>query len=138
MMEVPMATFRVEAQVSSDDLLKAVNQLSTPELERFVSDVITLQAQRKAPHLSESETDLLLKINQGIPADIRERYDELIAKRRQESLDPEEQVELLHLTEEVEKLETQRVEYLAELARLRKTTLTALLTDLGIQAPGHA
>jgi hypothetical protein len=138
MMEVPMATFRVEAQVSSDDLLKAVNQLSTPELERFVSDVITLQAQRKAPHLSESETDLLLKINQGIPADIRERYDELIAKRRQESLDPEEHVELLHLTEEVEKLETQRVEYLAELARLRKTTLTALLTDLGIQAPGHA
>lgn len=133
-----MTTLRVEADVSSDELLKAVSRLNTPDLERFAIDVMTLQAQRKAPSLSRSETELLLKINQGIPADVRERYDELIAKRRQEKLDFQEQSELLRLTEEVEKSETQRMAYLAELAHFRKVTLRALMSDLGLRAPDYA
>ena len=133
-----MTTFRVEAQVSSDELLKAVGQLSPSDLERFVSDVIALQAQRKAPSVPYAEAELLLKINQGIPASIRDRYQALIAKRQSETLNAEEHGELLHLTDQVEQLEAQRVAYLAELARLRRTTLTALMQTLGISAPTHA
>jgi hypothetical protein len=47
-------------------LLKAVNQLSLPDLEQFVSQVLVLQAQRRANSLPQSEAELLLKINQGI------------------------------------------------------------------------
>lgn len=133
-----MTTFRVEAQVSSDELLKAVGQLSPTDLERFVSDVISLQAQRKAPSVPYAEAELLLKINQGVPASIRDRYQALIAKRQSETLNAEEHGELLRLTDQVEQLEAQRVEYLAELARLRRTTLTALIQTLGISAPTHA
>lgn len=133
-----MATLRIEAHMSSEELLKAVSQLNTPDLEHFASEVMTLRAQRKAPHLSGLETELLLKINQGIPTDLRDRYDALIARRRQETLDPQEQSELLRLTAEVEQLETQRMAHLAELARLRKVTLRALMDDLGIQAPDYA
>ncbi len=133
-----MATFRIEAQVSSDELLKAVGQLSPSDLERFVSDVIALQAQRKAPSVPYAEAELLLKINQGIPASIRDRYQALIAKRQSETLNAEEHGELLRLTDQVEQLEVQRVEYLAELARLRRTTLTSLMQTLGIPAPTHA
>ena len=43
-----MTTFQIEAQVSSDKLLKAVGQLSPSDLAQFVSEVIALQAQRKA------------------------------------------------------------------------------------------
>lgn len=95
--------------------------------------VIALQAQRKAPSLPQAEAELLLKINQGMPSELQQRYDELISKRRAEILTPEEYEELLYLTEQIEHLEARRMECLAELARLRKTSLTSLMENLRIQ-----
>ena len=132
-----MTGFRVEAQVSVTNLLKAVRQLSLPEMESFIHQVIALQAQRKAPSLSQAEAELLLIINQGLPPSLRTRYAELIAKRKTESLSSDEHGELLRLTEQVEKLEVQRVELLAELAHVRKTTLSALMKELGLRKPSH-
>jgi hypothetical protein len=85
-----------------------------------------------------TESELLLKINQGIPPDLQRRYHELIARRRAESLSEDEYGELLRLTDQVEAIEVQRVEYLAELARLRKKLLTDVMKDLGIRAPAYA
>ncbi|MBW4493206.1 MAG: STAS/SEC14 domain-containing protein [Oscillatoria princeps RMCB-10] len=132
-----MPTVQVEVHLSSEDLLKAVEQLSLPDLERFVSQVIALQAQRKAPNLPQAEAELLLKINHGIPSDTQQRYDEFIAKRQAETLTPEEHSELLHLTEQIEKLQAQRLEYLVELARLRQTSLAAVMENLGIHTPAY-
>ena len=132
-----MSTIQVEAQLSYNELLKAVEQLSLPELEQFVPQVIALRARHKAPTLPKDEADLLLKINQGMPPDIQKRYDKLITKRRAETLTPDEYSELLRLTDHIEKLEAKRVEYMAELARLRKTSLTALMEELGIR-PAYA
>ncbi len=133
-----MSTVRVEAQLPTDELLKAVGQLSQPELEQFMFQVIALRARRKAPSLPRAESELLLKINQGAPPDVQQRYRELIAKRRAETLTPQERHELLRLTEQIEALEARRAEYLAQLARLRKTTLTALMKDLGMRKPVYA
>ena len=133
-----MSTVKVEIQLSSQELLKAVEQLSLTDLEQFVSQVLLLQAQRKAKNLPQAEAELLQKINQGIPSDTQKNYDELIAKRQDETLTPEEHRKLLHLTEHIEKLQAQRLEYLGELARLRKTSLTALMENLGIQVPTYA
>jgi hypothetical protein len=133
-----MSTVRIEAQLPTDELLKAVGQLSQPELEQFVFQVIALRAQRKAPSLPRAESELLLKINQGASPDVQKRYGELISKRRAETLTPDEYNELLRLTEQTEALEARRVEYLAELARLRNTTLAALMKDLGIRKPAYA
>jgi hypothetical protein len=44
-----MTIIQVEAQVSTDELLKAVSQLSPPELEQFVFRILALEAQHKAP-----------------------------------------------------------------------------------------
>jgi len=60
------------------------------------------------------------------------RYDELIAKRDDEFLSPEEHEELLLLTKEVEHIQAQRIEYLAELAQLRTTSLRELMQELSI------
>lgn len=133
-----MPTVQVEANLSFDDLLQAAQQLSEPELEKFVGQVVALQAHRKAPSLSQSESDLLFKINQGIPHHLQLRYNELITKRRAEILTPEEQRELLELTGQVEALETRRVENIAELALLRGITLTSLMKELGIKPPSYA
>lgn len=133
-----MPVVQVEAQLPTDELLRAVGQLNQSDLEQFVSQVIALRANRQAPSLPRVESELLLKINEEVPSDIQTRYKELIAKRQAEALTPDEYKELLQLTQQVEKLEVRRVEYLAELARLRRTSLTALMENLGIRPPAYA
>ncbi|WP_272057936.1 STAS/SEC14 domain-containing protein [Nodularia spumigena] len=128
-----MTTMKVELQLSSDDLLKAVEQLSQADLKQFISQVIALQAQRTAPSLMQQESELLLKINQGISVEIQNYYNDLIAKREAETLTDEEYRELLSLTEQIEKQQAQRIEYLVELANLRGISLNALMESLGIQ-----
>jgi uncharacterized membrane protein YheB (UPF0754 family) len=130
-----MPTIQVQAQLSSDDLLHAVEQLGPPELEQFVQQVLALKAQRQTPCLSRAETELLGQINRGLPADLRERYAELIGKRQAQTLTADEQAELLRHTDQVEMLEAQRAQALVELAQLRRQPLAALLQDLGIPAP---
>lgn len=86
-----------------------------------------------APHLSETEADLLLKINHSLSSITWSRYHDLIAKRQAETLTPEEQQELIALTGRIEAANVQRISYLAELARLRNTTLDALMAALGLK-----
>ncbi|MBW4601393.1 MAG: STAS/SEC14 domain-containing protein [Calothrix sp. FI2-JRJ7] len=132
-----MSTVKVEVQMLSKNLIKAVEQLSQEDLEQFVSQVIVLQAQRKATSLPKNEAELLIKINQGIPSDTQKVYDELIVKREAETLTVEEHQHLLLLTEQVEKVQAQRIQYLAELASIRGVSLPTLMDDLGIEMPQY-
>ena len=132
-----MSFVRVQAQLPIEELLQAVGQLSQTDLERFVQQALILRAQRQAPSLPRAEAELLQKANQSIPAEIQRRYDALIAKRKAETLTPEEYAELLQLTDRVENLAAQRVTYLTELAQLRHTTLSELMRQLGIRAPNY-
>jgi hypothetical protein len=50
---------------------------------------------------------------------------------------PEEQKEYLRLLAQVEERQTQRLEALAELARLQKTSVRTVMKRLGIQSPGY-
>ncbi len=127
----------IEAQVSDRDLLRAVEQLPANELHHFVEEVLALQAQRQAPRLSASETELLQRINCGLPADRRQRYEELIGRRRVETLASGDLIELQRLTDDAEQCEADRVAALSELAQLRRTTLAQLMSTLGISAANH-
>lgn len=130
-----MSMIRVEAQVSAEQLLKAVEQLPPQELEAFVTQVLRLRAQREAPSLSVSESELLLKINQGIPSGLQNRFNELIAKRQALTLTEAEHAELIQLSDRIEQLDAERIASYAELARLRNQSLTEVMQDLGIQPP---
>ena len=132
-----MPTTRPEAQVSPADLLDAVDQLGTAELDRFVSLVLALWARRKAPTLPYDEAALLVHINRGLPPELRDRLARLDERREAETLTPEEQAELLRLVAQLEELEAQRVESLSSLARLRGVSLGALMAELGIRPPPH-
>lgn len=132
-----MPVIQLEAQLPTEKLLKAVEQLGEQELERFASDVNALVAKRKAPSLAHHEAELLLKINQGIPMEMHQRYTELIAKRQAETLTADEYTELMQLTNQVEEMDAQRIKYLAELASLRGVTLTAIMESLGITTPPY-
>ena len=133
-----MATVQIKSQVSLDELLNGVAQLSLPELEDFVLQVIALQAQRKSSSLPKDEAELLLKINQGLSIDTQRRYDDLVAKRKAETLTTDEHQELLGLIDQIEKSDAERAKHLVDLAHLRGTSLTALMEELGIRPLTYA
>ncbi len=132
-----MASVKVQAKLSTDDLLKAIGQLDKRNLERLLQNILVLVAGRKAPSLPQNEAELLQKINQGFPQEIQQRYCSLVTRRKSETLTDAEHAELLRLTDQVEHLEKQRIEYLAELAQLRRTTLNQVMQQLGIQPPNY-
>lgn len=133
-----MSTTEIRPHVSVDELLNGVAQLETPELERFISRVLSLRAKRVSPSVSQDEAELLEKINQGLPLDVQQRYDELTAKRRAEILTPEEHKELLALIDHNEEADAERLQALTELAQLRHISVPSLMAELGIRPPTYA
>jgi hypothetical protein len=127
-----MSTIHLEAEVTRESLLRAIEQLSAADLDQFVSDILKLRAHRVPERLTAAESELLTTINQGIPEPLRRRYDELLVRRNEQQLTADEHDELLRLSDEVERLEGERLAALAELARVRGMSLPALMNDLGI------
>ena len=89
------------------------------------------------PCLNETETRLLEQINTGLPQEAWQRYHALLAKRRDERLTPEEHAALIALSDQIEELNARRLECLVALARLRHTSLEALMQQLGLQTPPY-
>ena len=133
-----MPVIQLEAQLSSAQLLQAVELMPSEELDEFVERILLLHARRSATHLKHTESELLLQINRGIPPELRERYEALSAKRQAETLNSEEYAEVLRLTGQIEQLDAVRLTALAELARLRQISLAELMQTLGIQPPDYA
>ena len=127
-----MPTLKLEAQISALDLLQAVQQLSQHELEQFIEQLLQFKAQKNAPSLSKQESELLIKINQDLPVTLQQQYQDLIEKRNQEILTESEYQQLLELTEQVEDYQVKRLDYLTQLAQARQVSLTALITQIGV------
>jgi hypothetical protein len=87
--------------------------------------------------LKFDEADLLRKINEGVDTNTWQRYHELVAKRRAETLTEDEQRELIAYSDRIEEANARRMECLATLADLRRTTLDALRRELGITPPSY-
>jgi hypothetical protein len=132
-----MPTIQLEAHLSTDDLLRAADQLPPAELEQFVAKLLTIRAHRQAPCLGRTETELLQRINHSLSETLRSRYAELIDKRNARTLTPEEYTELLRLTDETEAAQADRVRAIVELAAMRKTSFDAILQELGIPGNSH-
>jgi hypothetical protein len=126
---------KISMEASSEQLLNAIAQMPQSELETFIGQVLKLRAQRQAPSLNTAESELLLKINQGIPAALQHRFNELVAKRQALMLSEAEHAELMQLGDRIEQLDAERIEHLAALAKIRQRSLTEIMQDLGIQPP---
>ena len=129
-----MAVMKLDIELSTPDLLRAAAQLPPHELKLVVKELIALNARKTAVVLTESEADLLQKINQGLPASLQERLMVLQEKRQAETLTAAEIAELQAVTAQIEALNVTRMEHLIALAQLRQIPLTRLMQDLGLQA----
>ena len=133
-----MATIQLNAQVSSDELLRAASQIDSSELNILADRILTLRAQRRVSNLTLAETDLLLKINIGLSDETWKRYNDLKTRLHEETISAEEHRELLSLIDNVETDNAKRLGHLVELAGLRGTTLDSLMRSLGIGPHTHA
>ena len=127
-----MSSIRIKSslKLSVEEVLEGISQLETAELEKFLNQVGSLLAKRKAPHVSRREAELLIKINKGISEAQQNRYRILSQKLEAETLTDIEHQEFLRLVDLVEEKDTQRLEYLIELARLRSVSLDSLIDQL--------
>lgn len=92
---------------------------------------------RSTPCLNATEAGLLQQINAGLPQETWQRYHELLDKRRAERLTPEEHAALITLSDRIEECNARRLESLVALARLRHTSIEALMQQLGIRTPPY-
>ena len=127
-----------QLQVSTEQILAAITQLSLPDLEQVHERVLRLQAERKAPHLSVEENQLLKRINQGVPHSSRERRVTLQAKRDNGTITDGEYEELTSLVLRAEALHAERMEAVSQLARLRGVGLLKMMEQLGLSFPENA
>jgi hypothetical protein len=124
-------------QVDTEQLLHAALQLPRSELDQFVTRLLVLRIQHDTPRLTQGEAELLLKINEDLPPAVQQRLDELISKRQTQSLTPAEHQELIHLTEQSEKVDADRMQHLLGLAALRNVSLDEVMRQLGIHPVLH-
>lgn len=125
-------------QVETEQLFQAALQMPRAELEQFVARLLALKISQDTPHLSHAESELLVKINQGLPSATQQRLDTLIAKRQAHTLTVGEHQELLQMTAQIEQHDAERVQHLIALAALRHVTLDALMQQLGLHPAPHA
>jgi hypothetical protein len=117
---------------SVSDLVERAVLLDNGAFKQFLATVYHERALQRAHLLPREEADLLKKINAGFPKARMERFMVLDEKRRQETLSSEEHRELLRLVRQLEKFDVQRVQWLGELAILRKVPLREVMKQLGI------
>lgn len=133
-----MPTVQVNANLTPEKILEAVRQFNSVELDEFTDQVVLLRTQRHVPHLTKREMELLQRINQGIPKEVLQPYRLLKGKLEAEELTEAEHGELLHLVDEVEQYDVERLEYLIKLSQIRNQSVTELMDDLGLLAQDAA
>jgi hypothetical protein len=119
--------------MTTEQLLDAVDQLSSDELQRLVQGIVQREARRREPALSKRETELLRQINAEPSLDKLSRYHELREKRETGELTDQQQQELVQLSDWVEEVHAERLAHVAELARRRGLSLSDMTRQLGIQ-----
>jgi hypothetical protein len=119
--------------IQNPQFYQTLNQLSVVELEELMQQIIELRKQKLPTILTQTETELLRKINAGILPSLQKRYQVLFKKRQKETLTEVDYEELLALTSYIENHNVQRLSYIIELAKIRNTTVDEIIASLELK-----
>lgn len=122
------------------ELIKSITDTQNEQLLADMQEVLKKARRkhlksRKQHALSREESELLLKINEGLPETVQKRYSELLSKSAQEILSEEEHEELCGLIPLMEKKSAERLEYLMQLASIWNISTDEAMARLHINAP---
>src|SRR6516165_7951498 len=113
---------------SVEQLLEAVEQLSPAEQSEFQRRLAARQAANGSPQLDEA---MLVQAAQArLPASAERRLRRLIARSERGQLTPQELADYQHLAQEAQRIDAERAEALAQLARLRGQSIQAVKAAL--------
>lgn len=126
-----------QENLSSKQIISAVQTMPLNELEILVGNVLAVRAERVAPHLSGKETKLLRTIQKSLPKKSLERMKKLQTLRDEEKLSPEGFAELAKLIEKLEELHAERMKAVANLADLRGVTFQTAMEQVGLTLPDY-
>lgn len=87
--------------------------------------------------LSGGESKLLRQVNEWLPSETWNEYQELQEKFRAETLTEAEHQRLTEIYDQIEIINAQRIGFIMELARLRQVSLKEMMNQLGIASPGY-
>jgi len=122
----------IQIQQSSTEIGLTIDGFIMESIQAYLAKLKS-QEKNDTKRFPKKESRLLLKINQSLSQIEWARYRDLIAKRQAETLLPAEQDELIQISNEIEEKNAERIEYVAELARLRRLTLPTMMSELGLK-----
>jgi hypothetical protein len=128
-----MPVVEIQAELSVEQLLEAVRQLSPAELLKFSRQFARLQKQNGSH--SEDEASLIRATKEKLStADLR-RLKLLNARTERGTITAEELKEYQALTRKAEQMSVRRVEALAELVRRRGRPARVVMKEIGWESP---
>lgn len=127
----------VTQNISQTQLLDAVKQLPSKELEDFVNKVLVFRAKTRSGNLSGVETKLLKDIYKKFSAKKLTRIKQLREKLETVDLSEPEFAELAALNDSYEEFHAKRMENLVKFSNLKGWSLEDTLENLGIGFPNY-
>jgi len=116
-----------------NNIYGSIAELNSNDLDNLLLQIKKIKYKHFPTVLSNDESELLKKINAGLPNEIHRRYLALRSKRQKETLNQKEHDELIMLTGTIEEYDVQRLQWLIELAKLRNVTLNEVVKQLGLK-----
>lgn len=133
----------MNVQATKKELINLVSKLRSEELlQKIKQFVAQLDLEKDANDMAENsigfskkESELMIKINKGLPQEMHVRYQELLQKSVEENLKDKEQEELLNLSNKFEQKTAERLKDVYELSLLWNTTVDDVMNQLGLNPP---
>lgn len=127
-----MKSLNIKLPFTVNDLLSLFDKLDTRDLQSISDKLSNLISKRNSPSPKDRETQLLSIINNKLSPSFFKRYHELKAKMELGMLDKSTFPELEAYVEKIETVDTQKIEALKDLAKLRKVSFQQLAIDLAV------
>lgn len=119
------------------DEIQNVAKQAGVQFDKYVGNILKRHLYKRKISVSEPEAKLLQQINIGLPEPTWQRYYVLREKLAKHIMQPDEQQELIGITNEMEEANVHRVKALFNLAELRNTTVEALMDELKVRPPAY-
>jgi uncharacterized protein YnzC (UPF0291/DUF896 family) len=121
-------------EVGLEDLAQRLSQLDALELTAFFVQLNEKILGHPQVNRLSQESILLRKIKHLIPASILRQYRNLRKKAKEQGVSETEKQELLLLSDFIEEKTVEKINLLAELARLKQVPLHSVLQQFTIQS----
>lgn len=128
----------IQIPVTTEHYLREIAKRQGMSLEHYISQLLTdtsISTLNKKGKKSITEIELLQKIQLDIQAEDLNEFYILTQLLKSGKITEQERETLIQLNDLVEIAHAKRMQYVLQLAKLRKVSFDKVLTDLGIKQP---